>query len=1213
MAYADGGAGGTASAGTGGAGGANSTTGAGGAGGDSSQSNTGTTNGGAGGGGGAGATGGAGGHGAATAPPPSMARAVPAEHRQVRRAANGINGQTFGAGGGGGGAHGYVGATLPVANAMGGAGGHGGDSTGGGGGGGAGGYGAVITGAGVAGTILDDIAGGNGGNGGNGGGAAINGQKGAGGDGGLGLQFTGGGANVTVDGSVTGGNGGSITGASANGVAGPAGDGGVGIDLGSGNGVTIGEAVTGGNGGNQATFGSLGVAGAGGVGIVGQNANVTITSGGSVTGGTGGSGGPQVNAITFTGTNTLTIHSGATIDGAVVGTGSDTFVLGGSTNGSLDITAYQAQFTGFSTFGKSGTSTWSLTNGVISSPVDIDGGKLEFASGALLAGNVDVASGATVAINQAGIITYGGVISGAGGFEQTNAGGTTVFNTNQTYTGTTTIAAGTLQLGVGGTTGGVSSSSDIVNNGTLDVNRSNGITLGNISGTGTLSKRGGGTLTLTGDTTFSSVSVTGGGLQVGSGGATGSIAGDIALSSGTTLTFNRTGTVTYADDVTGGGSFGNDGTGTTILTGAFTNTGTFAVSSGTVQIGDGGSGGSVDLDIINDGALVWNKSADTDYAGGISGSGSLTKSGSGELNLTGINTYIGDTTITAGRLSVNGQIGGGASTTYVDGGVLGGTGMILGTVDVNAGGIHAPGNSIGTQTIAGSYLLNSGSILQIEANAAGQSDQVIVGGTVNLTNAILQVIAAAGTYAPTTEYTIIDNQGGGAVNGSFTTISSNFAFLTPTVAYDGGDGNDVVLTLTSSGSGVQFCAVATSTNQCAVGNAVQKLGAGNPLYDAVIGQTVAGAQQAFNALSGEVYASTATALIDQAHFVRGSIINRLIQSSYSSVNGEVAALGAGGPIAVASRSSQIYDGRMALGAPVGGTRDDPARTMPGYGEGLVFWTQAYGSWGQFDGNGNAATLDRSLGGFVSGVDTGLQGSWRAGFATGYTRTDLSVGARASSSDVDSYLLAAYAGGPVGKFMVRSGATWSWNAIDATRNVIFPGFFETETASYNGNVGQLFAEIAHPYLHGGTTIEPFAGLAWVHFGTDGFTETGGAAALTTAGSNDNVGYSTLGIRAAGTMLAAGHHGDPARIARLAIRVRRDDAGCRARLRAVGRRVRHSRRAAGAEQRADRGRHRPAAQRQRVPRYFLRRPAGRRPAGQRRAGSPQLALLMSARAR
>jgi outer membrane autotransporter protein len=153
---------------------------------------------------------------------------------------------------------------------------------------------------------------------------------------------------------------------------------------------------------------------------------------------------------------------------------------------------------------------------------------------------------------------------------------------------------------------------------------------------------------------------------------------------------------------------------------------------------------------------------------------------------------------------------------------------------------------------------------------------------------------------------------------------------------------------------------------------------------------------------------------------------------------------------------------------------------------------------------------------VSGVDTGLQGSWRAGLATGYTRTDLSVGARASSSDVDSYLLAAYAGGPIGSFILRSGATWSWNNIDATRNVIFPGFFETESVSYDGDVAQLFGELAHPFQHGNAAIEPFAGLAWVHFGTSGFTETGGAAALTTNGSDDNVGYSTLGVRMASSV-------------------------------------------------------------------------------------------------
>ena len=187
--------------------------------------------------------------------------------------------------------------------------------------------------------------------------------------------------------------------------------------------------------------------------------------------------------------------------------------------------------------------------------------------------------------------------------------------------------------------------------------------------------------------------------------------------------------------------------------------------------------------------------------------------------------------------------------------------------------------------------------------------------------------------------------------------------------------------------------------------------------------------------------------------------------------------------------------------------------MPAYGEGLVFWTQAYGSWGQYDGNGNAATVDRSLGGFVSGVDTGLHGNWRAGLATGYTRTDLSVGARASSSDVDSYLLAAYAGGPVGSFVLRSGATWSWNNIDATRNVIFPGFFETETANYNGDVAQLFGRAGASLSarqHGHRTVRRsrLGALRHQRFHRDRW-----GRGATTNGSDDNVGYSTLGVRMA----------------------------------------------------------------------------------------------------
>ena len=76
------------------------------------------------------------------------------------------------------------------------------------------------------------------------------------------------------------------------------------------------------------------------------------------------------------------------------------------------------------------------------------------------------------------------------------------------------------------------------------------------------------------------------------------------------------------------------------------------------------------------------------------------------------------------------------------------------------------------------------------------------------------------------------------------------------------------------------------------------------------------------------------------------------------------------------------------------------------------------------------------------------------------------------------------------------------------------------ASYNGNTGQVFGEVALPLAHNHIAYEPFAGLAWVGVDAGGFTETGGIAALTSTGTYDSVGYMTLGGRVAGSMFLDG---------------------------------------------------------------------------------------------
>ncbi len=148
---------------------------------------------------------------------------------------------------------------------------------------------------------------------------------------------------------------------------------------------------------------------------------------------------------------------------------------------------------------------------------------------------------------------FSGVVTGVVALTQTGTGTLTLTGTN-TSTGPLTISAGTVQLGNGGTTGSVAG--NIVDNGALIVNQSGSSTLGNLSGTGNLTLLGPGTVSMVGtdSRTPGGATVTGGALQIGNGGTTGSVAGDIAVGSGAQLQFNRSDDITFANNVSGLGS-----------------------------------------------------------------------------------------------------------------------------------------------------------------------------------------------------------------------------------------------------------------------------------------------------------------------------------------------------------------------------------------------------------------------------------------------------------------------------------------------------------------------------------------------------------------------------------------------------------------------------------------------------------------------------------
>jgi outer membrane autotransporter protein len=669
-----------------------------------------------------------------------------------------------------------------------------------------------------------------------------------------------------------------------------------------------------------------------------------------------------------------------------------------------------------------------------------------------------------------------------GGLTKVGSGTLTLSGAN-TYTGPTMVNAGTLQAGAVNAFS-FASAFTVASGATLDLAGFNQ-TIGSLAGAGSVTL-GAATLTTNGDgsdTTFSGT-ISGSGRLVKVGGGTLTLSGNNSYQGGTIVT---AGTLAV-------GSSGALGTGALTLADGTT---LQAVANGLALANAVRLNGAVTVD---------TQSNTMTLAGPISGTGGLDKIGSGTLMLTGASTYIGGTSINGGVLNVNGSL---VSIVSVNsGGTLTGTGSI-GGLSVGGGGIVAPGNSIGTLTVRGNVSFDVDGIYQVKANAAGQSDKINATGTATLTGGTVQVLAQSGTYARQTQYTILTASAG--VTGKFTGVTSNLAFLTALLSYDP---KDVFLTLVRND--VTFASVAQTPNQRAVAMALDRSAPLSPLVQAVANLTATGAQQAFDALSGELHGSVQTTIIDDSRYIRQAVLGRLRQAPYADAAGNMAALGSGGPML--AYTDPARDGALVYPGGYSPAPSNPPPRAPAQPSDLTFWAQGVGAWGRINSDGNAADVNRTLGGVFTGFDRRF-GEWRAGLAGGYTNSSPSVSARASSASIDTAYFAGYAGTSFGPLNFRSGAAFAWHTIATSRSVMFPGFSEQASARYNAQEGQVFGELGYGMSFGDIAAEPFAGVAWLHLSTDGFTETGGVSALGGASGSDDVGYSTLGARWASNYLMA----------------------------------------------------------------------------------------------
>ena len=734
---------------------------------------------------------------------------------------------------------------------------------------------------------------------------------------------------------------------------------------------------------------------------------------------------------------------------------------------------------------------------------------------------------ANLIFNRSDALGVKNAISGTGSVTQAGNGTTTLTGVN-TYAGATTVDAGTLDvtgsigstvISVNGTGQLIADGASLADDAALTLRDSANLTITGNEVIGNVAGDTGATIDLGNQTlTFGS-----GVLKSDFAGVVSGVGGNLVID-GAFVSLSGANTFTGTTTIKSAGLILESGQ-------AIADTGAVIVDGGYLglaadeTIGSlAGLGGSVELGTF---ALTTGAEVDTTYAGAITGAGALVKQGSGTMTLTGDSSFSGTTTLNEGGLVVNGTL---ASDLTLNAGTLGGTGTV-GSFIANAGSGVAPGNSIGTLTVAGEARFEPGATLQVEVAANGNADR-IVADTAVINGGTVRVVALdpETSYVDGTQSTIIETANGRI--GEFDAVQDDLGsvFISFSLDYTP---NDVILSADLAATPVVppvgptdpetptvdpvapppttpviLSAAALTGNQFAIARALDALSQ-QPGSDALAvfnqvlaSQSHAEARVAFDQASGEIHAAGQVSLAQGA----GDFL-RVMQD-----RDQAGAAPAVAPQALSFASQP--QGRAA-------------------GDAVSSWGAVFGSQIDLDADGRAAgsvgaaAIDGRTSGLALGIEatsrgvfdnllgdasTAAGGDFTVGLSLGYSSsaTDLAM----STADSDTAHLGTYVKAQFGQFHLSTAASASFSGVETARDIRFGTLDRTARASYDARTYAAAAELQYRAELGGFQMSPFAGVSVATVRSDGFTETGAGALNLTAGSDSyRAGQTTLGVEVA----------------------------------------------------------------------------------------------------